>query len=45
MSNARLGLAFAGETMSPPRAPFFVTARGTSRFPTPLHAHESEADS
>ena len=39
MSNARLRLAFAGETMFPPRAPFFVRAWGTSRFPTPLHAH------
>ena len=61
MSNARLRLAFAGETMFPhifPRpefaqanfglrlvnlAPFFLRAWGTSRFPTPLHAHQPEA--
>ncbi len=42
MSNARLWLAFAGETMFPPRAPFFLKAWGTSRFPTPLHAHVPE---
>ena len=45
MSNARLWLAFAGETRFPPRAPFFLRAWGTSRFPTPLPAHESGADS
>ena len=45
MSNARLGLAFAGETMFPPRAPFFLRAWGTSRFPTPFHAHEPGAAS
>jgi hypothetical protein len=57
MSNARLRLAFAGETMFPhafsrsefalanfglakiQRAPFFLRAGGTSRFPTPLPAH------
>ena len=36
--NARLRLAFVGETMFPPRAPFFP-AQGTSRFPAPLPAH------
>jgi hypothetical protein len=39
MSNERLRLAFAGETMFPPRAPFFVKAWGTCRFLTPLPAH------
>jgi hypothetical protein len=39
MSNARLRLAFAEETMFPPRAPFFLRTWGTSRLPTPLHAH------
>ena len=39
MNNARLPLAFVGETMFPPRAPFFSKAWGTSRFPTPLHCH------
>jgi hypothetical protein len=34
---ARLRLAVAGETMFPPRAPFFVRSWGTGRFPTPLH--------
>ena len=29
------------ETMFPPRA-FFSKAWGTSRFPTPLHAHRPE---
>jgi len=33
MTNARLRLAFAGETMFPPRAPFFLRGWGTSRFP------------
>ena len=42
LSNARLRLAFARETMFPSRAPFFSRAWGTSRFPTPLHAHEPE---
>ena len=35
MSNARFWLAFAGETMFPPRAPFFLKTWGTSRFPHP----------
>jgi len=39
MNNARLRLAFAGETMFPPRAPFFLRAWGTSRFPTPFPTH------
>ncbi len=39
MSTARLRLAVVGETMFPPRTPFFLKARGTSRFPTPFHAH------
>ena len=43
MTTARLLLAVAGETMSPPRAPFFLRSCGTSRFPTPLHAHVPEA--
>jgi hypothetical protein len=43
--NARLRLAFVGETMFSPRAPFFPKAWGTSRFPTPLHAHEPETGS
>jgi hypothetical protein len=41
MTTARLRLAVAGETMFPPRAPFFLRAWGTSRFPTPLPAQES----
>src|SRR5207342_235751 len=32
VSNVRLRRTFAGETMSPPCAPFFLKARGTSRF-------------
>jgi len=39
MNNARLRLAFVGETMFPPRAPFFLKTWGTSRFPTPLPVH------
>jgi len=39
MNTARLRLAVAGETMFPPRAPFFMSSWGTSRFPTPLLAH------
>ena len=39
MSTARPGLAVAGETMFPPRTPFFLKTWGTSRFPAPLHAH------
>jgi len=35
--NARLQLAFAGETMFTPQAHFFLNAWATSRFPTPLH--------
>ena len=42
MTNARLRLAFAGETMFPPHAPFFLKTWGTSRFPTPLPAHRPE---
>jgi hypothetical protein len=45
MTNARLRLAFVGETMFPPRAPFFLKAWGTSRFPTPLPAPEPGAGS
>ena len=39
MNVAHLQFAPVGETMFPPRAPFFVKARGTSRFPAPLHVH------
>jgi hypothetical protein len=39
MSNARLQLAFAVETMPSLRTAFFSTTWGTSRFATPLHAH------
>ena len=42
MTNARLWLAFARETMFPSRAPFFLRAWGTSRFPTPLPGHGLE---
>jgi hypothetical protein len=42
MTNTRLRLAFAGETMFPPRTPFFSKTWGTSRFPTPLHPHGPE---
>jgi hypothetical protein len=45
MTNTRLRLAFVGETMFPPRAPFFLKTWGTSRFPTPLHTHERETRS
>ena len=45
MNNARLRLAFVEGTMFPPRAPFFLNPRGTSRFPTPLPAHEPEIGS
>ena len=42
--NARLRLAFAGETMFPPRAPFFSRAWATSRFtPLPTRAPETGA--
>jgi len=44
MTNARLRLAFAGETRFPPHAPFFWETWGTSRFPTPLPAQRSEAE-
>jgi hypothetical protein len=40
MSVARVPLAPVGETMFPPRSPFFESG-GTSRFPLgPLPAHE-----
>jgi hypothetical protein len=39
MTNSLLPLVFVGETVFPPRAPFFLKAWVTSRFPTPLHAH------
>jgi len=44
MSNARLLVAFArkgtnGNHVSSCEAPFFWRTWGTSRFPTPLHAH------
>jgi hypothetical protein len=39
MTNPRLRLGFAGETMFRPRTPFFLRAWGTARFPTPLPAH------
>ena len=39
MSNARLRLAFVGETMFPARDPLLLNPWGTSRFPTPLSAH------
>ena len=39
MSNARLRLAFVGETMFPPRDPLLPNPWGTSRFTTPLPAH------
>jgi len=39
MNIVRLRQTIAGETMFPPRAPFFSRAWVTSRFPTPLHAH------
>ena len=41
MSTARQ-LAVAGETMFPPRTPFFLKTWGTSRFPTPPHAPRPE---
>ncbi len=41
MTNARLRLAFVGETMFPPRDTLLLKAWGTSRFPTPLPAHLS----
>ncbi len=45
MSIVRLQQTIVGETMFPPRAPFFLKTWGTSRFPTPLHAHEPETGS
>ena len=45
MSIVRLRQTIAEETMFPPRAPFFLRAWRTSRFPTPLHVHEPETDS
>ncbi len=42
MTIVRLRQTIAEETMFPPRAPFFVKAGGTSRFPTPLHRHRAE---
>ena len=39
MSVARLRLAPVGETMFPPRAPFFCSVGGTSKFPQPPKAH------
>ena len=41
MTNARLRLAFAGESSFPPRAPFLEAWGNLPGFPTPLHAHES----
>ena len=43
MSNARLRLAFVGETMFPARALFSSKVWGTSPFPTPLDTHGPEA--
>jgi hypothetical protein len=43
MSTAHLRFAVAGETIFPPRAPFFLRSWGTSRFPTPLPAHAQES--
>ncbi len=48
MSNTRLRLAFAsgkanGDHVSSREAPFFSRVWGTSRFPTPLHAHGPES--
>ena len=42
MTNVRLRLPLAEETMFPPRAPFFLRVWGTSRFPTPFPAHGPE---
>jgi hypothetical protein len=36
---ASLRLPVAGETTFPPPAPFLLGTWGTSRFPTPFHAH------
>ena len=48
MTTVRLRLPVAsamanGNLVSSREAPFFLKAWGTSRFPTPLHAHEREA--
>jgi hypothetical protein len=48
MSNGRRRLAFASEMVngnhvSSCEAPFFSNAWGTSRFPTPLHAHRTRS--
>jgi len=40
MSNARLRLAFTGETMHLSCAPFFLTSWGNPTVPTPLPAHD-----
>ena len=40
MSNTHQRFVFVGETMFPPRAPFFPL-QGTSRFPAPFPAHAS----
>jgi hypothetical protein len=45
MSTAHLRFAVVGETMFPPRAPFFSRVWGTSRFPTPLPAPEPDTGS
>jgi hypothetical protein len=45
MTNARRRLTFAGKTTLPPRVPFYLGTWGTSRFTTPLPAHELEASS
>jgi len=38
MTSLAFRLALAGETMFPPRTPFFYVRGGASRFPcTPLH--------
>lgn len=44
MSAARKQLAVVGETMFPPRTPFFLKTWGTSRFPTLFPAHPPETD-
>ncbi len=45
MSTTHLRFAVAGETMFPPRTPFFLKAWETSRFPPPLHTHERKVRS
>jgi hypothetical protein len=39
MSIDSLWKSIVGETMFPPRTPFFWNTQGTFRFPTPLPAH------